>query len=170
MRTVTSGIAILILIAASLTAGYGIGMLAARPGQSTETVTSTSTSTTTQTVTVNETTTASTTTYPFVSQPALIVITSMQIVSPHLPAGPTYRTTIVNNASQPVTNATLTFEGRTFHFGDITPQNPLVPGASTYANFTYVGGFPSQPTYQIVVYGTYRDGEAFAFLESIALT
>ena len=125
----------------------------------------------TQTVTVDETTTASTTTYPFNSQPALIVITSMQLVPPHLPAGPD-RTgpPIVNNASQPVTNATLTFEGHTFHFGDITLQNPFVPEASTYANFTYVGPFPSQPTYQILVYGTYRDGEVFAFLESIALT
>lgn len=94
----------------------------------------------------------------------------MRNVPPYLPAGPTFKTTIFNNASQPVTNATLTFEGRTFHFGGITAQNPLVPGASTYANFTYVGGFPSQPTYQILVYGTYRDGEAFAFLESITLT
>jgi hypothetical protein len=169
LRTVTSEIAILILVAASLTAGYGIGMLFARPGQSTETVTSTGTSTWTQTLTVTETTTASTPTYPSF-QPALVVVTSMRSTPPIAPAGPTYKTTIVNNAGPPVTNATLLFEGHTFHFGGVTSQNPLVPGSSTYANFTYIGPFPGRPTYQILVYGTYRDGEAFAFLESVTLT
>ncbi len=128
------------------------------------------TSTSIITVTVTQTTTTTTILTPTQSTKPLVSITSMQNVPPYLPAGPTYKTTVVNAATKAVTNVTMVFENHTFSFPNVTKQNPLLAGQSTYSNFTYIGGFTSQSEYVILVYGTFQDGQPFAFVETIKLT
>ena len=181
MRTTVSTIVIIVLVAASLTAGYGIGKLAAGQDVKTETISATSTMTTTSVSTlsyVSTTTDYSTANSPppglYTSQTASVVLTSMTTKGVlQNPGGPTFNTTIVNNSNQAVTNVTLIFfSEHILHFDNITAQSPLKPGASSSREVgfigpsVYFGPFPG-PTYPIMVVGTFQDGQAFAFLESI---
>jgi hypothetical protein len=128
------------------------------------------TSTRNITVTVTQTTTTIVLLIPTQSTNPLVSITSMQNVPPYPPAGPIYKTTVINAATKAVTNVTMVFENHTFSFPNITKQNPLLTGQSTHSNFTYIGGFPSQSEYIILVYGTFQDGQPYAFIETIKLT
>jgi hypothetical protein len=95
----------------------------------------------------------------------------MQLVPPFFPAGPTYKTIAVNAATVDVTSLKMIFENHTFSFPNVTAQSPLLPGQSTYSNFTYIGGFPNLPAYSIVVYGTFQGNadEPFAYVETVQL-
>lgn len=140
-----------------------------------DTVTITSTETNTQTSTTTnyttESTTLTTTTLPpIASENPTVLITSATLVVV-LPSYPIYNATVVDEGTEAVTNVTMVFQNSTF-FSNVTKQNPLLSGQSTSFEFIYrgIGGNPNQPEYLALVYGTFQDGQPFAFADIFEFT
>ncbi|MDA4117236.1 MAG: hypothetical protein OK455_02710 [Thaumarchaeota archaeon] len=98
-----------------------------------------------------------------------VEITSLQLIPPYFPVGPTFNATVFDAGTQAVTNVTIVLENRTFSFPAVTFQNPLLPGQYAHYNFTIDGGYTGEPPYTIMVYGTFQDGLPFAFIETVNL-
>lgn len=135
----------------------------------TSVLTSTTTSYTTESITLTSTSTATLT--PVLSKNPLIVIASVRFLVA-LPSGYSiYNATVVNAATQAVTNVTMVLENTAF-LSHVTNQNRLLPGQSTIFNFSYpsgLGGLPNPTNHLVLFYGTFQDGQPFAYVESIGL-
>jgi hypothetical protein len=133
----------------------------------TSTEVSTSTSYSTESTTVMTTITTTVTTLPVLSKDPSVVLASTKLVI-ITPAWPIYNVTLVNEGSEPVTNVSMVFENTTF-YSHITSQNPLLAGQSTMLNFTYKAT-SGQPEYFALLYGTFQNGQPFAYIESFKLS
>ncbi|MDG6967724.1 MAG: hypothetical protein JRN03_08375 [Nitrososphaerota archaeon] len=84
-----------------------------------------------------------------------------------------YDTTALNNGTLPVDNVTMVFQNQTFH-SQVSGQDPLMPGQSTVLRFSYYPYTPVNtsapaPLHVALLYGTFGNGQAFAFVETVKL-
>jgi hypothetical protein len=93
------------------------------------------------------------------------------------PGGPIVEMTLINVSDEPVIflEASLELEsasGRLFEFTfDVTPSKPLLPGTSTSARQTLIGGgFSDEIPYPISINGTLQSNVAFVYTKSVLIT
>lgn len=143
---------------------------------STQTETIFSTKSDTFTITTIQTSLQTSTTTvlsPLLSESPSILLTSARLIVV-APAGfSIYNATVVNRGTEAATNVSMVFGNYTSH-SHVTNQAPLQAGQSTSFNFAYYGccRLPgsSQPDYPALIYGTFQDGQPFAYVEAVELT
>jgi len=113
----------------------------------------------------------STTSAPF-SEPVAVVSVSGPI-PPYNPGGPVVEITLNNVSSVPVITLSAILElNRAFTFTfEVTPSNPLMPGASASVRQTLIGGgLADNVSYPLTINGTLQGGADFAYTKQVLIT
>ncbi len=117
---------------------------------------------TTSPTTVMTTTTAPATT----NQQPVEIVSVLGPLPPINPGGPIVEITVKNVSNEPIASLSAGVQlGRTFTFVfNNTASNPLLPGQSTSAQMTLIGGgFNTDTLYSFIINGTRQNGAAFSY-------
>jgi hypothetical protein len=101
-------------------------------------------------------------------------------IPPFNPGGPVVEVTLKNVSAEPVVSLTAGlginragppgFLDFTFAF-KVTPDNPLLPGATAILRQTLIGGgFADNVSYPLTINGTLKSGAAFTYTKQVLIT
>lgn len=183
-------VAIAVVLALIIGAGFGYSGIAGNAVTRTETITTSTTLTTLQTMSVaTMTETLVSTVYTavsttFVNRSSMPVQASPALgpIPPFTPAGPEVGISLSNVGTLPITSLVAALRlpsvitassgspfAYVFHF-NVTGSNPLSPGSEAASSATLVGaGFQSFTPYPLSVNGTLEGGSAFGYVQNVMI-